>query len=378
MKDHNVSSGAPQQDVEELKEISTSQPLPTPTSRAYTHKSISAYYKHSMAMKPGGFWMDDSDAVPKKVVRRLSRCPEAGSGVHRYIYGTACLCREYYIDSQTAFRLIVDATSKCGRSVPFSEIYAAVSNAYSQTTIEPVLTGSAVKVAKWPKRNFASIWDAALAGPTLREFIKISPEKFSQESRHSDEVIDVLFPSDELLCCGSGVKVFTTKAKSQWIGCLSDQSFIVPSPMNAVTGQTKQGTVSTRCLSNTGPRKYLVIEFDFTEKGKDGRDKEEANMMRGLAGKGLSVFDLCAALHWELASIAPLVMLVSSGGKSLHGWYYCEGRPDEMLLSFMKYAVSIGADPATWTPCQLVRMPDGTRDNGARQEIVYFNKEVLP
>ena len=40
-------------------------------------------------------------------------------------------------------------------------------------------------------------------------------------------------------------------------------------------------------------------------------------------------------------------------------------------------AVSLGADRATWTRSQFVRMPDGTRDNGNRQAVYFFNPEVL-
>ena len=48
------------------------------------------------------------------------------------------------------------------------------------------------------------------------------------------------------------------------------------------------------------------------------------------------------------------------------------------MKEFMGDAVSLGADKATWTKCQFVRMPGGKRDNGANQAIIYFNPEVLP
>ena len=59
-------------------------------------------------------------------------------------------------------------------------------------------------------------------------------------------------------------------------------------------------------------------------------------------------------------------------------WVYCEGcycagRPEEKLRTFMEYAVSLGADRAMWTRSQFARMPDGTRDNGNRQTVFYFN-----
>jgi hypothetical protein len=79
----------------------------------------------------------------------------------------------------------------------------------------------------------------------------------------------------------------------------------------------------------------------------------------------------------HLASLAPLALAVHSGSKSIHGWFYCAGQPEERLRSFMNGAVSIGADRATWTRSQFVRMPDGTREGGARQAVYFFNPGVM-
>jgi hypothetical protein len=43
----------------------------------------------------------------------------------------------------------------------------------------------------------------------------------------------------------------------------------------------------------------------------------------------------------------------------------------------MRYAVSLGADKQLWTRSQFARMPDGTRDNGNRQVVYFFHKEVI-
>src|SRR5262249_26467683 len=122
-------------------------------------------------------------------------------------------------------------------------------------------------------------------------------------------------------------------------------------------------------LSNTGERRFLVIEFDF-----DFRDRNRA--VRLLSDER-DTTDLCACLLLHLAERAPLALVVHSGGKSMHGWFYCAGRSEESLRRFMIYAVSLGADAATWTRSQFVRMPDGTRDNGKRQTLHFFNPEVL-
>src|SRR5262245_2661328 len=66
-------------------------------------------------------------------------------------------------------------------------------------------------------------------------------------------------------------------------------------------------------------------------------------------------------------SHAPFVSAVHSGGKSLHGWFDVHGEDEKKIKWFFRYAVSLGADPATWTRSQFVRMPGGRRDNGKAQ-----------
>jgi hypothetical protein len=79
----------------------------------------------------------------------------------------------------------------------------------------------------------------------------------------------------------------------------------------------------------------------------------------------------------HLATRAPLALAVHSGSKSIHGWFYCQGRAEDRLRVFMRYAVALGADRATWTRSQFVRMPGGTRDNGNPQTIYFFNPEAV-
>ena len=128
---------------------------------------------------------------------------------------------------------------------------------------------------------------------------------------------------------------------------------IVPCPMTARSGLTQEGKQSPHALSITGQRWFLVVEFDQGD------------------------VDDHAALLWHLALKAPLAMVVHSGSKSLHGWFFCAGQPEERLRQVMRYCVSLGADRATWSRSQFVRMPDGLRDNGKRQVVYYFNPEVI-
>ena len=125
---------------------------------------------------------------------------------------------------------------------------------------------------------------------------------------------------------------------------------IVPSPMTERVGLTKSGKKSAHSLDNTGPRKFLVIEFD------EGS------------------FDQHAAVLVDLAQHAPLVMALMSGNKSLHGWFNVERSSEKLQLSFMRYAVGLGADSQLWCRSQFARIPDGFRVNkGKLQSVIYLN-----
>ena len=154
--------------------------------------------------------------------------------------------------------------------------------------------------------------------------------------------------------------------------------FIVPSPMRAEIGLAKAGHKSGHTLAGTGDRRFLVIECDYSEKNRAGtQDTAIAPLVREFAGQGISVADMCAAVLCKLAESCPLALVVHSGGKSLHGWFYVAGKPEDHACYFMRQAVQLGADPATWTRSQFVRMPDGTRDNGARQVVYFFNPQCI-
>jgi hypothetical protein len=130
--------------------------------------------------------------------------------------------------------------------------------------------------------------------------------------------------------------------------------FLTPSPMAAKYGPRKSdGRQSAHTLSNTGPRRFLVIDYDDN------------------AGA-----DIHASASMYLAQRYPLTLGLHSGGKSLHAWYYVAGQPEEELRRFMAHACELGGDPAMWTRSQFCRMPDGTRDNENRQTVYYFNPEV--
>jgi hypothetical protein len=224
----------------------------------------------------------------------------------------------------------------------------------------------------WLCQNFELIKAVAHTGNGLVDLWEASPVRLDTNKARTAEIIELLFPGNPLLCCGWTRHRFDTRARQHWHK-LQDLQFIVPSPMAAPRGLTQQRKVSAHALSNTGPRRFLIVEFDFNASNSD----EEARLLERLAAEGRDVRDLCAALLLHLAEKTPLALAVHSGGKSLHGWFYCAGVPEEKVLRVFNYAVSLGADRANWTRSQFARMPDGLRENGRRQTVYFFNPELV-
>ena len=289
-----------------------------------------------------------SGNLPPFLRAMLDNPPRAGEGVHDWLFKVARHLHAH-LPASEIIPLLESRVVNCGRPIPRGEIVSAVQNSVPcawqpKDKAEPVQSA-----AKWPKAN--TIQRAAIIrdGGGLADLWELSMPGIVDNAAHTEQIIDRLFPGNPLLCCGESQFNFDTKPRDAWRGQLGKLQFIVPSPMSAVTGQTKDGKESKHTLANTGTRRFLICEFDT-----------------GTA-------DDHAALLLHLGSFAPLVCVVHSGGKSLHGWIFVHGQPENKILNFFRYAVSLGADRATWTRSQFVRMPDGTRDNGKRQTVFFLN-----
>ncbi|MGN6556133.1 MAG: hypothetical protein ACTHLW_20685 [Verrucomicrobiota bacterium] len=246
-------------------------------------------------------------------------------------------------------QLLTEKLTNCGRHVPQREIAAAVRDALPCAWMPDGNTATVQPVSKWPKVNQEQRAAIVRDGGGLTDLWELSPVRIEDNDQHAEQIIDHLFPGNPLLCCGMSSSIFATRTREQWRGELSGLALIVPSPMTTPTGLTKDGRQSAHTLNNTGPRRFLICEFD------QGTTDEHA------------------ALLLHLAGFAPLVCAVHSGGKSLHGWFYVQDKPADKVERFFRYAVSLGSDPATWTKSQFVRTPDGTRDNGKRQTVCFLN-----
>jgi hypothetical protein len=286
---------------------------------------------------------------PRFVYDLLAAMPGRGGGLHPWLFRVARLFHPYRNESEI-INLLRAATF--GEPVKPGEIESAVARSKA-VAWAPGQSSRVVPAPAWPAVD-RKVRDAIIqSGGGLVDLWEQSPVRLEDNEAHTEALIDALFPGNPLLCCGLSDSKFDTRLREEWRGQLSALQLIVPNPMTARTGLTQNGKQSAHALSITGWRRFLVVEFD------------QGNV------------DDHAALLWHLAQKAPLALVVHSGSKSLHGWFFCAGQLEERLRHAMHYCVSLGADPATWTRSQFVRMPDGTREGGKPQTVYYFAPEVV-
>jgi hypothetical protein len=306
--------------------------------------------------------------APKRGSKLFDPCPVEGNGVHNWLFKTA-LRLHGRISEDEIIELLTENLS-CAR--PGREIRNAVVNAGRYARGEM----GAPSQSQWPAVDYTMVHKIVVNCPIrLKDLSSISPVDLSTEGPRTEEILDLIFPGNPLLCFGRSVSACWTKPRNFWRRRESDFQFIVANRMTKETGITTDGKESQRCLDNTGAREFVVIEFDISEEGN------WAPYVRDWRNRGITTIDANVALIVELGTKGlprlPLAMAVYSGGKSLHAWYPCEGLRDDQVKPFMVRAVRLGADKATWTRCQLVRMPDGMRDNCNRQRVHFFAPNVL-
>ena len=293
--------------------------------------------------------MTATSDLPQFVRDLLASPPKRGEGLNLWLFRTARVLHPYRSPAEIV-QLLAAVTA--GEPMKHGEIERAVERS-AAVAWQPGQRAAITRASAWPRVN-AEQGEAVIAtGAGLVDLWELSPVRFTDSQARTEEIIDSLFPGNPLLCVGKSNSQFGTRHRESWRGRLADMALIVPSPMSARTGQTQEGKKSEHTLENTGPRRFLVIEQD------------------------MGSVDEQSAILIHLAKRAPLALAVHSGSKSIHGWFFAAGQPEERLRAFMRYAVSLGADQATWTRSQFVRMPGGTRADGNPQVVYFYNPKVL-
>jgi hypothetical protein len=321
--------------------------------------------KRLQYMAKGGRWSFD---------RHLQNLPRHGVGeLHRAIHSAVLAGLAEGQNSAAIHYLVRETAMSRGRPrhQADQEVRSSLINAHRWLSgVETDVDSSRSMIPRDTKTDWSRVGTLVTGEHTLEALRGCSGE-IPADTR---SVLSATFSGDELICCGTEMNNARTQSLAEWLAeDVSSQRLVVPNPMTKPMGINQQGRASARCLDNTGPRRFLVVEFDFA-KGKSTECDSIINEMESL---GRNTADMNAALHAHLQEFLPLGIVVYSGGKSLHGWYPCKGLSEEEQGQFLKYALRLGADPMLFTSCQLARMPWGIRDNGKVQEVVYFNGEVM-
>jgi hypothetical protein len=280
---------------------------------------------------------------------QLDPCPI--DGVNIWVLSSARKCQLAGISAGEAETKILAFQGTTRRPLKTSEVKRAVEKAY-QTILPDDPNFKKKEKAKWiPALTRQSQYRSVPKGLSAVDFMEASPDRID-EGMTQGIVLDVLFPDpDALVCVGKSAYEFYTARLNQFKDLTSCQ-FIVPCYMTAQRGMTQDGKESMHCLDNCGTRRFCVCDFD------EPASKDHP------------------AIVWQLRKTFDLVMALSSGGKSIHAWFWVE--PDEEE-DFWKAAVPVGADPALMrNRSSFVRIPYGTRDNGRKQEVIYLDRSKIP
>jgi hypothetical protein len=197
--------------------------------------------------------------LPPWLVEELNSCPAAGNGVHRWMFDVMRQLH-YHMPPEEIFSLIAAKTARCGRYVPEIEITKAINDS-AKVQWRPNSNGTSdhphlASQPKWPKPRMLQIRQIVNNGPGLADLVERSPHRFDDQEPHTEEIVDILFPGNPLLCIGKSQSLFATRRRETWRGRLAGMPLMVPNPMLAVQAHTKEGKLSEHTLEATGRQVY--------------------------------------------------------------------------------------------------------------------------
>jgi hypothetical protein len=271
-------------------------------------------------------------------------------GINIWMLSTARKCQLAELPAWEAEKRIMEFNGSARRSFKTNEVKRAVEKAYGTTLAPSNFTPNQDKPRWQPERTRQTSYRSIPKGIAAVDLWEASPDRID-EGITQRMILDWLFPDpDRLVCVGKSAFEFHAARLNQFKDLTACQ-FIVPCYMTAKYGTTQDGKQSMHCLDNCGPRRFCVCDFDEPKSADH------------------------PAIIWQLRKTFDLVMVVSSGGKSLHAWFWVE--PDEEE-HFWKAAIPLGADPALMrNRSSFVRIPEGKRDTGARQNVLYFDHSKI-
>ena len=302
---------------------------------------------------------------------KLAALPASGGGgCHPALLGVASLGAMAGVPPDDIFRDLRESVHG-ERSVPDREIQAAIDKAVREHA-----SGMAAGVPRvGSRRKTVAVLDGAAAlrriveqgrGACEADIYDRSPIRIDWEPQEDAfHVMEALWRPDDVLFigrreCRPALKR-NIRTAAEWCAAFrkgrpgAHQPHIMPNPLTGKPGPTADGTGETlRGDACVAQFRFAVVEFD---------DIPREDQL---------------AFWW--AARLPVVLLVDSGGKSVHGWVRVRGvdcatdwaRVVERHL-FGRLLEPLGVDPACKNESRLSRLPGHYRsEKGAWQRVLYL------
>ncbi len=286
-------------------------------------------------------------------------CRPPHYGIHAFLYSYACECAEISIPPEVC---LTELLRQCGspsvrRFVPEHEMESAVESAYTKVLSLDRWADSEEQTPRFPRFDrTAAEREFIQRGTTLDDLRAASPIAPPERVK---PILSELFAPDELVCmsCGPNIAKSSVRTLAERLQrpeiVLERNSFLVSHPMTARTGITKDGREDRpRAASNTGPRRWVVCDFDVPPP------------------------EWHPSIIGALSEYGSPNLILNTGGKGLHAWFPIGNTPPEAVQTFEELAAELGADPALLGDakrCQWMRTPNAVRDNGRRQDVLFWN-----
>ena len=250
------------------------------------------------------------------------------------------------------------------RKIPKSEIEAAVSKAFDASSNDPFRHTATAPPAVHGTKLLNAIVKRG-AGFEKADLRRASPVRIDWEPESDAiEFLKRLYDPENRLFIGarhdaSAGRVLRVR---EWLKRLKHgltiPEHVIPNPLSGEEGQTKSGRLSYRADSCVEQFKFAVVEFD--------------------------AMSLERQIQFWAGAPLPVVALIDSGGKSIHGLIKIDAvdaddwtrRVEENLFSLL---TAVGADGACKNEARLSRMPGHFRSEKNRwQRLLYLNPAGAP
>jgi hypothetical protein len=298
----------------------------------------------------------------------LSNIPPAGcgNGTHAYLLSIANRARAAGYAPDKVFEDMRAMIPKGKRRVSDGEIQDALKKAYEHDFIprpqpKPITSNGPLAL-----RNFI----AEGAGTTEADIWEASPIRIDWTPEEDAwRLLEVLAGKDDLFFIGDGddfgIVGGTIRAASEWIELFQrgvrPGPHVIPNPLDGKPHPRKDdpSKVTYRGDACIAVYRRCTVEYDNLD-----RDSQLA--------------------FWATVN-APVVALIDSGGKSIHGWLDVQKwasveSPEEWDLHikdelYQRLLIPLGVDRACCNAARLSRMPGHFRDTGRWQRILWLSPE---